>query len=41
VALSDPIKPTAAESLRGLLEKGIAITMLTCHGGATASAVAP
>jgi len=27
--------------LRGLLEKGIAITMLTGHGGATASDVAP
>jgi Cu+-exporting ATPase len=40
IAVADPIKPTTAEALRALREKGIAITMLTGDTRATADAVA-
>jgi Cu+-exporting ATPase len=40
IAVADPIKPTTAEALRALREKGIAITMLTGDARATAEAVA-
>ncbi len=40
IAVADPIKPTTAEALRALREKGIAITMLTGDARATADAVA-
>jgi Cu+-exporting ATPase len=40
IAIADPIKPTTAEALRALREKGISITMLTGDARATAEAVA-
>jgi Cu+-exporting ATPase len=40
IAVADPIKPTTAEALRALREKGIAITMLTGDARVTAEAVA-
>ncbi len=40
IAVADPIKPTTAEALRALREKGIAVTMLTGDARATADAVA-
>jgi len=40
IAIADPIKPTTADALRQLREKGIAITMLTGDARATAEAVA-
>jgi Cu+-exporting ATPase len=40
IVVTDPIKPTTAEALRTLREKGIAITMLTGDARATAEAVA-
>jgi P-type Cu+ transporter len=40
IAVADPIKPTSAEALRALREKGISITMLTGDARATAEAVA-
>jgi Cu+-exporting ATPase len=40
IAVADLIKPTTAEALRALREKGIAITMLTGDARATAEAVA-
>jgi Cu+-exporting ATPase len=40
IAIADPIKPTTADALRELREKGIAITMLTGDARATAEAVA-
>jgi Cu+-exporting ATPase len=40
IAIADPIKPTTADALRALREKGIAITMLTGDARATAEAVA-
>jgi Cu+-exporting ATPase len=40
IAIADPIKPTTADALRQLREKGIAITMLTGDARTTAEAVA-
>jgi Cu+-exporting ATPase len=40
IAIADPIKPTTADALRQLRERGIAITMLTGDARATAEAVA-
>jgi Cu+-exporting ATPase len=40
IAIADPIKPTTADALRALRQKGIAITMLTGDARATAEAVA-
>jgi len=40
IAIADPIKPTTADALKQLREKGIAITMLTGDARATAEAVA-
>jgi Cu+-exporting ATPase len=40
IAIADPIKPTTADALRALREKGIAITMLTGDARGTAEAVA-
>jgi Cu+-exporting ATPase len=40
IAIADPIKPTTADALRQLREKGIAVTMLTGDARATAEAVA-
>jgi Cu+-exporting ATPase len=40
IAIADPIKPTTADALRALRDKGIAIRMLTGDARATAEAVA-